>query len=158
MDPIHFPEETTTLAKNQPQYRTLPVAIRLENPLDVNSTKKFTCKYQLNPLEIEQIKATGCIYFSQFGHVFQPILPQSDSPFGVCPITYKVNESGNYDFWVVMNADKPKEQKNEIFIGNVELDKALNVLMETTKLKPDQHAFIPRPELGIDNNGNIIGL
>lgn len=158
MKPIHFPEQNDVLARNQPQYRTLPVAIRLENPIDVTSTKKFTCKYELSDLEIEQIKASRCLYFSQFGHGFQPILPQVDSPFGVCPVVYKKRDDGNYDFWITMNADKPNEPKNEVYITGVEIETAIQSIMRTTNLRADQHAFIEKPELGIDNAGNIVGL
>lgn len=150
MDPIHFPEVTDTLAKAQPQYRVLPICVQHQNPLDPRSIKKMTCKYQLSDLELEQVNRTKSFYISQFGDVYHPIYPQIDNPYLVCRIEYKVNEDGSYTLFI------PMEDKQITEIRNIPLNLVLDTCLKVGgNLTAEHLVFIPKPTLGIDNQGNL---
>src|SRR5688572_24407868 len=113
MNPISFPEQTTVLAKAQPQFRTLPIAIRHHNDNPEEPLKKMTCKYELSDLEMQQIIRTRCFYISQFGTGFHPIFPQVDSPFLVCQIRYRINDDGTYNLFI------PQNNAPEMILNNI---------------------------------------
>lgn len=60
---IQFPEANLDLAKNQPQYATLPVMWNNADP-----EGPMTCCMQLSPEEIAEINRTGCLWFTQITH------------------------------------------------------------------------------------------
>lgn len=68
MKAITFPEANVEIAKDQPQYQTLPAYWNAEE-----GTIVFC--FKLNQDEIDRVYATGEIYFKQltFGHPMQPI-------------------------------------------------------------------------------------
>lgn len=105
MHPIEFPQQTAKLAKSQPQYRPLPVAISFASQTDLK-WRRYTCKYELSPLELAQIAATGTIWLSQTGYGFNPILPQVETPYGVLIVQYKKVDKGLYDFWVPLTNEE----------------------------------------------------
>lgn len=147
MKPIHFTEETTTLARNQPQFRTLPVAIARENPEDPESVFRFTCKYELSDLEIQQIIKSKCVFISQFGYGFQPISAQIDSPFLVLPVEYKY--AGNRMYHLKL----PLVEGKQTVIAGVQLEKVIDVLTEATGLKPDQFLFKEMAAMAVSEKG-----
>lgn len=77
MKPIEFKEQNAILAKNQPQYRPLPVHI-----VGDDNGAVISC-WQLTPEEKKKVMETGVIWFSTmtFGHPLQPQLPSADTPF-----------------------------------------------------------------------------
>jgi hypothetical protein len=151
MQPITFPEATNTLAKAQPQYRVLPVCIMREYPEDANSVLRYTCRYELSDLELQQIIRTKSLFISQFGFGFHPIYPQVDSPFLVLPIEYKKVKDHCFNFYVPMGEDG-KEIKT---FENIPLDKAIEVLTSFTDLPVEQLHFKERPSLQVDDHGNL---
>ena len=78
MQPIKFPQQTHTLAENQPQYEPLPVHIDQTDP-----TTPMTCCFQLSPEELAEINATGQLWYTQltFGNSFQPVRLSTLNPF-----------------------------------------------------------------------------
>jgi hypothetical protein len=68
MKPVEFEEQNIIMGKDQPEYQPLP-AFR-----DPNGT--IVSCWELSPEEIERVKETGCIWFSQltFNRPMQPIL------------------------------------------------------------------------------------
>lgn len=151
MIPINFPQQSYVLAKDQPEYIPLPVCVRLQDPEDPNSTKKYTSKFKLSDLEIEQIIRTKCIYISQFGDCFHPILPQIDSPFLVCKILYKSQGNKMYLFQVPLN-------NGIIQTLSLPLEKAIDEICKLGNLTPEEIVFIEMPSMGIDENGNVHNL
>jgi hypothetical protein len=184
MNPIEFPQQTGKLAKGQPQYRVLPIAIKeLQERESCNACNgqgkikqhphdlfpgtcpickgkghlpvwsSHTCKYQLSELELAQIIETGCIYIGQLGYGFNPISPSVESPFGSFPIQYKRKGPGLYDFWLTLIIDEQEQvqqvtdQQPTAFIESV-----LNTFPELTA---EQLYFVERPELAVDEQGNI---
>lgn len=101
MEPIKFPEMTGSLAKAQPQFRPLSVHI-MDVPSEGVGIKRFTTKYELSDLEIEQIIMTRSFYFGQIGNCFHPISPSVTSPFFAVEVLYQKIENG-YDAWVKAN-------------------------------------------------------
>lgn len=152
MNPIKFPEATTILAKDQPQFRPLPVAIAFENPDDKTSLPRFTCKYDLSDLELQQIIKTKSIFINQFGYGFHPIYPQVDSPFLVLPVQYKSVGNRCYDFFI------PMDNGEFIVLNGIQLELAVGLIMEKTGLQADQIHFKEKPSMGIDENGNVVDL
>lgn len=78
MDAIDFPERNVELAKDQPEYQTLPVLSEPEK-----EGQPMTCCFQLTKEEILEIVATGQIWHTQwtFGAPFQPIRMSTQKPF-----------------------------------------------------------------------------
>jgi len=78
MQPIKFPQQTHTLAEDQPQYEPLPVHIDQADP-----ATPFTCCFQLSPEELAEINETGCLWHTQltFGQSFQPVRLSTQNPF-----------------------------------------------------------------------------
>lgn len=78
MEPIKFPQQTHTLAENQPEYTPLPVHIDQNN-----SAVPMTCCMKLSPKEMSQVRLTGEIWITQltFGNAFQPISLSIENPF-----------------------------------------------------------------------------
>lgn len=78
MRPIKFPQQTHTLAENQPQYEPLPVHIDTTDP-----ATPMTCCFQLSPEELAEINATGQLWYAQltFGEAFQPVRLSTQNPF-----------------------------------------------------------------------------
>ena len=79
MKAIEFPQQTTVLAKDQPQYTTLPVHVNESEYIEA------TAIFELTDEEIEVILKTKRIFFSQctFGGGFKPVLLtvyKQDSP------------------------------------------------------------------------------
>lgn len=71
MTPIEFDEQTTVLAKNQPEYQPLPVHVTGDSTRTMTACWKLTWRERLNLL------FTGRLWISQmtFGQPFQPQLP-----------------------------------------------------------------------------------
>lgn len=152
MNPIHFKEETAVYAKGQPQYRPLPTCEMPENPDDPQSVIRYTCKYELSDLEMQQIMKTKCLYINQFGYVLQPIYPQIDSPFLVLPVEFKFVGNRCYDFYI------PLQNGEQIILKNIQLELTIDTVMKETGLQPDQFHFKERPSMSIDENGIINGI
>lgn len=152
MKPIHFKEETDTLAKDQPQFRPLPVCIMREVADDPESIMRFTCKYELTDLELQQIIKTKSIFINQFGFGFHPIYPQVDSPFSVLPINYRFKGNRMYDLWY-LNIDG----KRFDLIG-IQLELIIGILVKATSLQPEQFIFVEEPKIGIDEGGKIVQM
>jgi hypothetical protein len=149
MEPIEFPQQNGKLAKSQPQFRPLPVCIRpmTEDPKD---GAQFTVKYQLSEIEFAQFSLTKCFYFSQFGHGFQPILPQVESPFGVVVIKY--DKIKNYEFkaWV------PLDQGGEHLVEAISARQLIDRILEAfPNLEAENLFFVERPKMAISANGLI---
>jgi len=74
---IDFPERTILLAEDQPQYETLPCHI------NDSQEREFTCCFQLNKEEIDEIVLTGLLWHTQltFGSAVQPIRMSTQNPF-----------------------------------------------------------------------------
>jgi hypothetical protein len=182
MNPIEFPQQTTKLAKSQPQYRVLPVDIKeLQERVICNHCKgqgkikqhshdlfpatcpmcqgkkylpvwsNFTCKYQLSAPELAQIIETGCLYISQTGYAFNPILPQIETPYGIVQIQYKHKEADKYDFWVPLNDEGELQQ----LIDYTPTQFIKTFLAAFPELTAEQIYFVERPEMAIDVDGNI---
>lgn len=77
MEPIAFPEHTQVLAKDQPQYRPLPVFVCTDAARTV-----ISC-WRLNWRERLQVLLAGRLWMSQltFAQPLQPQLPMVSSPF-----------------------------------------------------------------------------
>lgn len=146
MQPITFPEATHKLAKSQPQYRVLPVRV---TPIDEQSgINEYTCKYELSDLELAQINLTKTFLFTQTGNCFHPICPEVANRWKYLPIEYKGNTA-----WVPLAN------------GETEMITALspvlllnNILARFPELAADSIYFFEKPELAIDEQGNIVGL
>lgn len=151
MNPIQFKEQTTVLAKDQPEYRPLPVAIVLQDPKDPTSLPRFTCKYELSDLEIELIKTTKTIFINQFGYGFHPIYPQIQSPFLVCKIMYKSLGNKTYAFSITDNEGKLIEFSET-------LENVIRVIYEKTGLKAEQLLFLEKPTASVNESGEIVDL
>lgn len=149
MNPIEFPECNSKLAKSQPQFKPLPIFII---PTEDKNVFQFTGKYELSDLEIEQIIKTRSFYFSQFGSCFHPICPQIENPFGYCLVHYKKIEENVYSFWIPMS-----DGRIEI-LNNITIGLAMTEIMCWANLNAEQIFFVEKPSLGVDVNGNIIGL
>jgi hypothetical protein len=149
MQPVDFPQMTDKLGKGQPEYRILPAYI---SEPDEQGVKQYTFKYELSDLEIQQIIKTKGFYFSQFGSHFHPVLPQLECPFGFCPVQYKNNEDGTYTFWI------PLDNNTVEILNNIPLENAVIEVMSWGNLKAEQIIFVEKPELSIDENGNIIDI
>jgi hypothetical protein len=94
MQPIEFSQQTTILAKNQPQYTPLPVHIKYEErevphpnfkgvTTKANIPWELTACFELSPEEIGEICRTGKVWYAQcvFGNQFQPIRLSTQNPF-----------------------------------------------------------------------------
>ena len=77
MKPTDFEEQNAVLAKNQPQYRPLPVHVVGDPSGTVIS------RWELTDEEKQQILETGVIWCSAmtFGHPLQPQLLSTEKPF-----------------------------------------------------------------------------
>lgn len=78
MEAVEFPQQTTVLAKDQPQYQPLPVRYEPDK-----EGQPMTCCFKLSPQELREINATGLIWHNQwtFGQPFHPIMMTTRSPF-----------------------------------------------------------------------------
>jgi hypothetical protein len=75
MTPVEFEEQTTIFAKDQPEYQPLPAHVSADGVV--------TSCWQLEPLEIELLVASGGkLWLSQmtFGAPLQPQLPSVVQP------------------------------------------------------------------------------
>jgi hypothetical protein len=74
MNPVPFKGHNAVLAKDQPQYRPLPVCIEHTTEGSVVSC------WKLSFFERLKVLFTGRLFFRQltFGHYFQPILPMTE--------------------------------------------------------------------------------
>lgn len=152
MQPINFPQANNKLAKSQPQYKPLPVYIEVINSGQPGEHLQYTCRYELTDLDIEQLKKTRAFYFSQFGNCFHPILPQINTPFGVCNVSFEQLENGNYNFAIPMSSGGIET------LNNVPKDLAIDEIMLWGNLTAEQIYFYEKPTSGIDEGGNIVGL
>ena len=77
MRAIEFEQVTNRLAEDQPEYETLPVHITNDE------NREFTCCFELNKAEIDEIVKTGKLWYTQltFGNLFQPIRMSTENPF-----------------------------------------------------------------------------
>jgi hypothetical protein len=77
MQPIEFNEQTTVIAKDQPQYRPLPIHIGTKE-----DGKPFTSCWKLTWKERFKVLLFGKIWFQQltFGQLLQPQLPLIEKP------------------------------------------------------------------------------
>lgn len=78
MQPIKFPQQTHTLAENQPQYEPLPVHVGSTDAMPM------TCCFQLSTEELAQINESGgVLWLTQltFGESFQPVRLSTLNPF-----------------------------------------------------------------------------
>ncbi len=75
---VNFPEANVQLAKDQPEYQTLPV---LYEP--TAEGVPMTCCFELSEDELKEINDTGKLWHTQwtFGHPFQPIRMSTKRPF-----------------------------------------------------------------------------
>lgn len=73
-----FPERNVELAKDQPEYQTLPVHYDPQ----AEGAPMTSC-FRLSPAEIEEINRTGLLWHTQFtfGHPYQPIRMAVTKPF-----------------------------------------------------------------------------
>ncbi len=149
MNPITFPEANTKLAKNQPQYRVLPVCVMREVPDDPQSVLRYTCKYEFSDLEIQQIIRTKSVFINQFGFGFHPIYPQVDSPFLVLPIEYKSIGNRCFNFYVPMGENG---EETKVF-EEIRLEDAIDMLCKFTDLLPEQLHFKEKPALAVGEKG-----
>ena len=93
---IDFPQRNLELAKDQPEYETLPVYCEMKeitmpnrpgDPQNALMTRSvpwsMTACFQLNKEEIDEIVRTGCLWYTQhlFGNNFQPISMSTQNPF-----------------------------------------------------------------------------
>ena len=78
MQPIKFPQQTHTLAENQPPYKPLPVYIEENNP-----SVPMSCCFELSADELAEINATGKLWYTQltFGNSFHPMWITTLNPF-----------------------------------------------------------------------------
>lgn len=151
MNPIQFKEQTTVLAKDQPQFMPLPVAISFEKPNDPTSLPRFTCKYEFTDLEMEQFKVTKCMFINQFGYGFHPIYPQTYSPFLACRIMYKSLGNKTYAFSITDNEGKLIEFSET-------LENVIRVIYEKTGLQAEQLLFLEKPTAAVNESGEIVDL
>lgn len=135
MQPISFPEQTTILAKDQPQYLPLPCCI---TPTEIEGISQYTCKYELTDLDIEQILKTRSIYFSQFGNCFHPIKPQISHPFKACQVEYKYDQDGFYSFYI------PMVNGYTVTLEYIRFETAIDKILEVTNLTAEQICFIEK--------------
>lgn len=185
MQPIDFKEATTKLAKTQPQYRVLPVDIKELQPRETcNACKgqgkvkqhshdlfpatcpickgkghlpvwsRHTCKYQLSELELAQIIETGCIYIGQLGYGFNPISPSVESPYAVIEIQYKLNSNNLYDFWIPVTVGEESEVR--FIVDQIPTEFIKMVLASFPELTAENLYFVEKPELAVDEQGNIV--
>jgi len=150
MNPVKFKEQTAMLAKDQPEYRPLPVFISIP---DGNGVRQYTGKYELSDLELQQIVATKSIFFSQYGNCFHPIFPTIENQFVSCQVYYEKMPTGVYDFYINM------QDGSTLVIADVPLENAIGaILHRVTNIKAEHIQFIERLTSGIDENGNIVQL
>ena len=81
MKPIKFPEHTTVLAEDQPEYLPLPVMAWGDREGTVTSC------WQLSWWERMKLMFTGKVWLSQmtFGTALQPQMPTTYKPFVMSP-------------------------------------------------------------------------
>lgn len=84
MHPIEFPEQTTTFAKDQPEYRTLPAHI-----IPIDPDGRMTCCWKLSLRERLTLLLTGVIWQQvlTFHTPLQPQLLLAEKPDLVTPNT-----------------------------------------------------------------------
>lgn len=77
MKPIEFPEQTTIIAENQPEYENLPAHFVKDDPHGT-----IICCIELSQEEREKVMTTGKIWLNMltFGRDIQPILLTADKP------------------------------------------------------------------------------
>jgi len=75
MQPIYFEEQTETYGDQQPEYNPLPA--------HVTESGIVTSCWELNEIELAEVRRTGVIWVSQltFNQLLQPLLLQVFSPF-----------------------------------------------------------------------------
>lgn len=78
MTPIEFDGQTHVLAKDQPEYRPLPVQVYTTAELDI---AMLSC-WELTDEDIEILRQTRKLWLSQltFGNPLQPQLPSVTRP------------------------------------------------------------------------------
>lgn len=85
MKPVWFPQQNTTLAKDQPQYIALPVYQEPPHAPDYEGNV-ISC-WRLTWRERFKLLFSGRLWLSQltFGHALQPQRPSIESPFEAAP-------------------------------------------------------------------------
>jgi hypothetical protein len=153
MDPQHFPEETGTYAKGQPQYRTLPVNVtKIEKNPDLGFVvNNYTCKYGITDFEIEQLKITRSFFISQTGSCLHPILPRVDNPFqNHFIIKYRELGEGFYEAYVPLTDGRTY---------TIERETPREIINQITHHFPECKAenliFMEAPTLAIAEDGSI---
>ena len=93
MTAIDFPQVNLELAKDQPQYQTIPVFVEYVKKkfddgkggiIEKDVPNSMTACFQLSPEELAELSANGGkIFHTQmtFGHPFQPIRMSTLNPF-----------------------------------------------------------------------------
>jgi len=87
MNFIDFPQRNELLAKDQPEYQTIPVFVDKRLIKTEDGPKEIpwsmTCVYEFTEEEIAEIIATRKLFYRQmlFGHHFQPIFLSTKDPF-----------------------------------------------------------------------------
>ncbi len=78
MKPINFRQVNVVIAKNQPQYQTLPA-----HAVEGDASGTVICCWQLTDEEKKRVAETGVIWHSSmtFGRAFQPQLLSTECPF-----------------------------------------------------------------------------
>jgi hypothetical protein len=76
MKPIEFPQQTTVLAKNQPEYLPLPV---------FSDGEQMVSCWELSWVERLKLLFTGKLWLRQltYGNLLQPQRPQVEYPFNL---------------------------------------------------------------------------
>lgn len=91
---VEFPQVTSILAKDQPEYTPIPVHCQIKrglftdpdtgNHFEKDYVHKMVCCIQLSPEQLEEAKNNGGrIWYQQllFGNNFQPIFLSTKDPF-----------------------------------------------------------------------------
>ncbi len=179
MEPTTFPQASTKLAKNQPQYRPLPVDIIEGNKVNCPACggtgnnllkaepcdkckgrgvfrdfNKYVFKYRLSNIELAQVLLTGHIWFQQSGYAFNPILPSVETPYGVVVIQYVEKESGKFDFYFPY-VDGEGIEKHQLIEDADPYLYIKSVLESCPEYTAEQLFFVERPAIAVSEEGKI---
>lgn len=152
MDPQHFPEETGTYAKGQPQFRTLPVRqTKLDKGPDLGFViNEYTSKWGLSDFEVELIRITRAVFSTQTGTALQPQSLRIENPWRNFLIKYKDLGDGFYDAYVPLTNG---------LTYTIEHETPKEIIEHITNYFPDieaQHlVFEEVPGMAIDEDGSI---
>ena len=155
MQPIEFPQQTTVLAKDQPEYTPLPVHIQFKEcevphpqfkgvTTKANVPWEMIACFELSPEEIGDICRTGKLWYGQsvFGNNFQPVRLSTQNPF-------EAPKEGSNTFEIpLMIEGWPDEVTESVFLmlnQAIGQSQAHAILLHlATRLKPVTH---PQPDL-----------